>query len=106
MKRSRLKRVNRERARKRRERDFGPKAEWVSGLHCAFCAVPPPSDPMHVRSRGAVSGNRYLLPACRRCHQESHQVGILTFAKKSVGSYFHLLRMVDEYHERWVLSGE
>lgn len=51
---------------------------------CAACRRPGPSDPHHVKSRGAGGGDTSdnLLPLCRRCHQEWHRIGIESFTEK------------------------
>lgn len=43
------------------------------------------TDPAHIKTRGAVGtsedvGN--IVPLCRRCHTEQHQIGIKSFEKK------------------------
>ena len=76
-----IRRRNEERLSKQRERDFGELAEYVRGLSCAACGYPAPSDPAHVRSRGAggharlPNGDGNLLPLCRICHTEQHSGG-------------------------------
>ena len=63
------------------ERDFGDLAEHVRGLPCAACGALGPSDPAHVKSRGAGgrawldNGDSNLLPFCRTCHQLQHLQG-------------------------------
>lgn len=77
----RLRSRNPERAARRRERDFGPLAEYVRGLACASCGAPAPSDPAHVKSRGAgghatlENGAGNLVPLCRLCHTKQHAQG-------------------------------
>lgn len=76
-----LKRSNPERKAKRYARDFGELADHVRTLPCAACNHPPPSDPAHVKSRGAGgharldSGDGNILPLCRICHREQHAQG-------------------------------
>lgn len=81
MKRSRMRRVNPERKAKRYERDFGALAEFVRSLDCCACDTSAPSDPAHVKSRGAGghafldSGKGNIIPLCRRCHNLQHSRG-------------------------------
>jgi len=85
MKRSRLKAVARLAAVGRRGKRmrakgelFGPLAVMVRRLNCDVCGSPGPSDPHHVRSRGAgfkdwlPNGDGNLVALCRRDHQGVH----------------------------------
>lgn len=81
---------------------FGRKADWIRRLPCAFCGTAPTpngqSDPMHVKSKGSGGTSKHLVPACRSCHTEQHQVGVKTFAcRRGV----NLAEMAREYHEKW-----
>ncbi len=77
----RLRSRNPERAAKRREQDFGPLAEYARWLPCAACGAPAPSDPAHVKSRGAggharlANGDGNIIPLCRLCHTKQHSQG-------------------------------
>jgi len=77
----RLRSRNPERAARRRERDFGPLADHVRALPCCACGAPGPSDPAHVKSRGAGGHARLddgagnLIPLCRPCHTRQHAQG-------------------------------
>lgn len=72
---------NPERAERRRAEDFGPLAEHARGLPCAACGAPAPSDPAHVKSRGAGgharldNGDGNIIPLCRPCHTKQHAQG-------------------------------
>lgn len=50
----------------------------VASQPCAVCFADAPSDPHHLVSRGAGGPDLpyNILPACRRCHQEIHQLGL------------------------------
>lgn len=67
----------------------------LDSFHCKPCIVcgSIPSDPCHVKSRGAggddASWNVY--PSCRRCHSAAHQMGIVTFARKNWSLFEWLL---------------
>lgn len=74
-----LRPVNRERKKKRRERDFGDKADFIREQPCDTCGAPPPSDPSHYPSRGAGGTKENLFPQCRDCHDEMHHYGVETF---------------------------
>lgn len=85
--------VHPERAAAARASDFGPLGDFVRSLRCAVpgCRSDGPSDPAHVRSRGAgghathvpdlstgeVRGN--LAPLCRVHHQLSHAMPVSQF---------------------------
>jgi hypothetical protein len=62
--------VNKPRMKQRREEAFGDCARMSRLLPCLVCDRPPPSDPAHVRARGAGgkdAGN--VVPLCRKHHQ-------------------------------------
>ena len=49
-------------------------------MPCAACGKAPPSDPAHVRSRGAGGlDHANVVPLCRKCHIEQGGAGIKTF---------------------------
>lgn len=74
--RTKLAPVNRARRAKRKAEAFGPQAELCRTLPCCACGAAPPSDPAHVRSRGAGGKDRgNVVPLCRRCHDLQHQSG-------------------------------
>ena len=72
---------NEERCDARREQDFGPLGDYVSERSCCRCSAPAPSDPAHVRSRGAGgrshldNGDGNIIPFCRGCHDLQHKEG-------------------------------
>ncbi len=76
-----MKGSNPERKAKRLARDFGPLADYVRGLDCCACGAHGPSDPAHVKSRGAGghafldNGQGNLVPFCRSCHGLQHSGG-------------------------------
>lgn len=74
-----LPRVNRARRARRKAEDFGPQAELCRTLPCCACGHRAPSDPAHVRSRGAGGHDRgNVVPLCRRpggCHEQQHRHG-------------------------------
>jgi hypothetical protein len=76
-----LKKVNRERRAARNAITFGVQAKACRRLPCCVCARRP-SDPAHVRSRGAGGTDSDCVPLCSRCHREQHDKGIETFQKK------------------------
>ncbi len=89
--------VNPERLERLREQQFGAKAEWIRGLACATCGAPAPSDPSHVRSRGAGGTAEDLIPQCRGCHRRLHDLGRRTF-EAEIGVD---LGELAERYERW-----
>lgn len=54
---------------------------------CCVCGKPGPSDPCHIKSRGAggPDTHRNIVPMCRGHHREQHQGGIITFYRKHFG---------------------
>jgi hypothetical protein len=52
-------------------------------MPCAVCADPPPSDPSHIRSRGAGGPDAAfnVWPMCRYHHAEWHAVGAKEFLR-------------------------
>lgn len=76
---TRLKPVNARRKAKRQLEQFGPAAEYIRSRPCCICFAPGPSDPHHVRSRGAGGKSDCLVPICRRCHHSLHCYGRKTF---------------------------
>lgn len=65
----------------------------VRGFRCAACGKEPPSDPAHVRSRGAGGPDEpwNLLPLCRNHHQEQHKRGWVTFSFRFPSVAFDLI---------------
>ena len=84
----------------RRERQFGPKADWIRTLPCAACGRDGPSDPAHMKSRGAGGTSDHLVPLCRMCHTEQHTKGIKTFFSKH--GIIDTLDLAERYHQRWL----
>lgn len=60
---------------------FGAQAQRCRESACCVCGAPPPSDPAHVRSRGAGGKDADTVPLCRSCHDEQHRVGIASFSE-------------------------
>jgi hypothetical protein len=75
--------VNRARARDRKRKNFGARAEAVREMRCLVdqdCQGPVCA--AHATSRGA-GGDRFdLVPLCNRHHHEQHAHGILTFESR------------------------
>lgn len=76
-----LRAVNPKRRKERHGVAFGSKAEWLRQMSCCVCGRQP-SDPHHVRSRGAGGTAKDLVPLCRADHRELHQIGARTFAER------------------------
>ena len=89
-----MRRVNPERKAKRYERDFGALAGYVRGMDCCACGAPGPSDPAHVKSRGAGghafldNGQGNIIPLCRRCHTEQHAKGWSAIMRRGAAAEF------------------
>lgn len=55
--------------------------EIVRGEPCCSCNAAPPSDPNHIKTRGAGGKDAEwnLIPMCRRCHSLWHGMGWYSF---------------------------
>jgi len=85
------------------ERNFGAKADWIRSLPCHTCDRHPPSDPAHLKSRGAGGDLSHLIPLCRTCHMSQHSIGIKTFFKRhGIDDY---MQLCDTYERRWREEG-
>lgn len=74
--------INRERKERLNASTFGPCARLSRFTPCCVpgCKSLPPSDPAHVRSRGAGGGDwANVVPFCRRHHDEQHAIGVQSF---------------------------
>lgn len=83
--------------RQRYQKQFGDKADYIRQLPCIACHAAAPSDPHHVRSRGAGGTSKDLVPLCRHCHTALHQMGAKTFASR----YDVDLRAKADLYEAW-----
>ncbi len=64
----------------------------IRELPCSVCNQGPPSDPCHIRGRGAGGPDELwnLYPGCRSCHQKQHKIGLVTFFRKNAKFRAHL----------------
>lgn len=70
-----LKRINPERLAELRAKQFNKQADLCRHSPCMVCGTFP-SDPAHVRSRGAGGRDKgNVVPLCREHHQRQHQEG-------------------------------
>lgn len=72
---------NRARRKRLYASQFGAHADRIRAMPCAICGKPGPSDPAHVRSRGAGGTWRDLVPLCRADHAELHEIGRHSFER-------------------------
>lgn len=98
--RARVAAVNPKRKARLRAEQFGAKADWIRTLPCSTCGRPAPSDPSHVRSRGAGGGAVDLVPMCRMCHDGLHAMGRYSFALKNGIELEALARDCEELWQR------
>jgi 5-methylcytosine-specific restriction endonuclease McrA len=56
--------------------------DTVKEMRCVACGLSGPSDPAHIRSRGAGGGDTFdnVIPLCRPCHNLQHQKGWYYFS--------------------------
>lgn len=72
-----LRKRNPERRARLYAEQYGPQAELARTLPCCVCGKPGPSDPDHVRTKGAGGKDRgNIVPLCRRHHDEKGCKGI------------------------------
>ncbi len=92
--RTRLRRVRHDRIRALRAKQFGAHSALARRLPCFTCGAPPPSDPSHLKTRGAGGLDCDVIPQCRRCHIELGSEGITSFfVKRGLDRGTLLLRM-------------
>lgn len=63
---------------------------FVRQLQCCMCNQSPPSQFAHARlgtdgATGRKPSDRYATPLCVWCHAEQHQIGELTFWRRTKG---------------------
>lgn len=76
-----LRRRNLKRLARLRAKTFGPQAARCRELPCCVCDRAP-SEPHHVRSRGAGGTDADCVALCRACHDEVHRIGIDSFGER------------------------
>lgn len=56
----------------------------IRTMPCVVCAKEGPSDPSHIRSRGAggPDADWNVFPKCRSCHSQWHSFGAVRFLEK------------------------
>jgi len=57
-----------------------PHRKTIKRLGCCACPAPAPSDPHHLkilseRGAGMKATDKWLVPLCRRCHDEVERIG-------------------------------
>lgn len=77
----RVRAVNPKRRKALSEEQFGEKAVWIRAMPCCVCGYRPPSDPHHVKSRGAGGRAEDVVPLCRLCHDWIHASGRYSFER-------------------------
>jgi len=70
-----IKAVNTKRKARIDKETFGLQADYCRRQRCCCCYADPPSDPHHVRSRGAGGKDDECVPLCRECHSMLHAHG-------------------------------
>lgn len=94
--RTKLAPVNRKRLARLRVLQFGAQAELCRAMPCCSCGAPPPSDPSHIKTRGAGGLDDVTVPQCRRCHDRLGREGVTTFwARVGVDPWAVIERMRD-----------
>jgi hypothetical protein len=80
--RTRLQPVNRVRLAKRRKLQFAEQSALARTLPCCSCGAPPPSDPSHLKTRGAGGLDDCVVAQCRACHIALGNEGAFSFWQK------------------------
>ena len=93
----RIRATSPKRRKKRYDEEFGAKAGFIRDCNCVVCGRHP-SEPHHVKSRGAGGKAEHLVPLCHEHHRELHGSGHRTFQEKH---NVDLVREAQHYHERW-----
>lgn len=66
---------NARRLKRLRSAQFGPQAALCRTMPCCACHKPAPSDPHHLKTRGAGGDDSFCIPLCRFCHDALHHDG-------------------------------
>lgn len=91
---TRIRAVNRTRLKARRAKQFAEQSALARTLPCFTCGAPPPSDPSHLKTRGAGGLDEHVIPQCRRCHIALGTEGIHSFfVKRGLDRHQLLSRM-------------
>jgi hypothetical protein len=91
---TRLRTLNRTRIKARRAKQFAEQSALARSLPCFTCGAPPPSDPSHLKTRGAGGTDCDVIPMCRRCHDDLGSTGIHSFfVKRGLDRHQLLARM-------------
>lgn len=91
---TRLRAINRSRIKARRAKQFAEQSALARSLPCFTCGAPPPSDPSHLKTRGAGGTDLDVIPQCRRCHDSLGSEGIHSFfVKRGLDRHQLLARM-------------
>jgi hypothetical protein len=89
-----MRRVRHDRIRARRAVQFGKQSAMARTLPCFTCGAPPPSDPSHLKTRGAGGLDEHVIPQCRKCHDALGWEGITSFfVKRGLDRHQLLARM-------------
>lgn len=83
LKRTRLRPVNRKRKAALRVEQFGEGyVNWLRDRACVACGTWP-TEPHHIRSRGAGGRESDQVPLCRGCHDSGHGMGWKTWQART-----------------------
>lgn len=82
-----------------KEEPTGDYLEYVRSSQCCVCGGVPAEAAHFPLTRGAGAGDEDVIPLCRKCHDEQHRAGKLTFFE----NYGHLIFrwMYDIIHSRY-----
>lgn len=77
--------------------------EWIRSLNCIVCGYGL-CDPHHVNKEGhggmgTKTSDDRTIPLCHKHHQEVHQIGRKTFAKKHGIDYEHIIERLNNVYE-------
>ena len=94
--RTAIRRVNHQRARTRRARDFGPQAALCRTFACVVCWSGP-VEVHHEPPRSCGGRDANTVPLCPACHRERHDIGLRAFNRKHGVDLVHETTVMAEY---------
>lgn len=79
--------------------------DYVKRQPCLVCMEPPPSDPHHLKSKGAGGPDEACIPLCRTHHREYHTTTHAKFERahgfpRKRGLWFFAWRVLHRYHNQ------
>lgn len=91
----------------KKEKKNDANLDLVRAMPCAACGKPGPSDPDHIKTRGAggIDAMDNLWPLCRWCHTFRHKQGLQELIRRFPVAKKELLKRgwyFDEVFRKWL----